>query len=427
MEKHEGEVAESMGSISRIEDLPDVLLFNGILSQLDAIDLARLACCSTRLNKTAAADQLWYPIFIDNYPLGGGLRHHKRYNNDPNKGKEPPPYPWQTWHQAFCSKQADKLIGQWIKKQCDTISEQIERTIQREKWNPSSSEDRHGNSIVEVYKTMEKTVEEFFKLQLPMRVLQPTVLISVLDHALQAYTKRVVSQLEDIKYLIQPAPIVTRCKNEGAYAKKMVPDKRSDKVDDLTKQKLCVRLNSLHYADFRLNELENSIQKWWAQKGPHENVMEAFDGTRKAVDAAIDRICEFTGMKIIFWDIMRKSCLYINSVSRVRIVLQGLHSVLRELCDVIVDALRDRVVIWLLRASVKGLVRVLHHGGSSRVLSQLDATLAEEDLRRLKKIFTAHQRWRIRHKIVEDEAAPVQQILRGIPKVTCKLTNGQWI
>lgn len=285
------------------------------------------------------------------------------------------------------------MIEQWIKKQCDTISEQIERTIQREEWNRSSSEDRHGNSIVEVYKTMEKTVEEFFKLQLPMRVLQPTVLISVLDHALQAYTKRVVSQLEDIEYLIQSAPIVTRCKNEGAYAKKMVPDKRSDKVDDLTKQKLCVRLNSLHYADFRLDELENSIKKWWAQKGPHENVME--------------------GMKIIFWDIMRKSCSYINSVSRVRIVLQGLHLVLRELCDVIVDALRDRVVEWLLRASVKGLVRVLQHGGPLQVFSEGDATFVEEDLQLLKKIFTTGGD-EIRCKFVEKAVAPLQQILRGM-------------
>jgi len=110
MEKHEGEIAQNMVSVSRIEDLPDVLLFNGILPHLDGIDLARLACCNTRLNKTAAADQLWYPLFISNYPSGGGLRHHKRYNNDPNKGREPPPYPWQTWHQAFCSKQNKRCI-----------------------------------------------------------------------------------------------------------------------------------------------------------------------------------------------------------------------------------------------------------------------------------------------------------------------------
>lgn len=111
MEKHEGEeVAKIPGSVSRIEDLPDVLLFNGILPYLDAIDLARLACCNTRLNKTAAADQLWYPIFISHYSPGGGLRHHKRYNNNPNKGREPPPYPWQTWHQAFCSKQNIRCV-----------------------------------------------------------------------------------------------------------------------------------------------------------------------------------------------------------------------------------------------------------------------------------------------------------------------------
>lgn len=341
------------------------------------------------------------------------------------------------------------LIMRWINMQLARISEWIERTIQQEKWEPSSSQHRHGNSIVEVYRIMEETVDQFFSLQLPMRVPQLNGLVSGLDNALQAYTQRVVSQLVDKQDLIPPVPILTRYKKESgmkAFAKKKVvdprlpDDRRSSQINVLSTSKLCVRLNSLHYAIFHLNVLEDSIRERWAQKRPQENVMAgrssvdsdlkprrvtanrpmdvlstAFDGTRKAVNAAIDRICEFTGIKIIFWD-MRESFidgLYKNSVSQARMdmVLQGLDSVLVELCDVIVDPLRDRVVIGLLQASLDGLVRVLLDGGPSRVFSQGDAKLVEEDLQLLKEFFTAGGDG-IPRGVVENVAAPVQQILK---------------
>jgi len=73
--------------------------------------------------------------------------------------------------------------------------------------------------------------------------------------------------------------------------------------------------------------------------------------------------------------------------------------------------LRDRVVIGLLQASLDGLARVLLDGGPSRVFSQSDAKLVEEDLQLLKEFFTAGGDG-IPRGVVENVAAPVQQILK---------------
>ncbi|GLJ39640.1 hypothetical protein SUGI_0810350 [Cryptomeria japonica] len=340
------------------------------------------------------------------------------------------------------------LIMRWINTQLGRISEWVERAIQQEKWE-SSSQHRNGNSIVEVYRIMEEVVEQFFSLKLPMRIPQLNGLLSGLDNALQAYTQKVVGQIGAKGDLIPPTPILTRYKKETgikAFTKKKLldprlpDDRRSSQINVLSTAKLCVRLNSLHYAVAQLNRLEDSIRERWEQRRLHNNVSSgrssddsdlkqrrvianrpadvfstAFDGTRKAVNAAIDKICEFTGIKIIFWDMKGSFIdgLYKDSVSQARMetVVHSLDSVLVQLCDVIVDPLRDRVVIGLLQASLDGLARVLLDGGPSRVFSQADAKLVEEDLQILKEFFMAGGDG-IPRGVVENAAALVQQILK---------------
>ncbi|KAH9315987.1 hypothetical protein KI387_024614, partial [Taxus chinensis] len=281
------------------------------------------------------------------------------------------------------------LLMRWINAQLGRISEWVERAIQQERWEPSSSQHRNGSSIVEVYRIIEEVADQFFTLKLPMRVPQLNGLLSGFDNALQAYTQKVVGQIGEKGDIIPPTPTLTRHKKETgikAFTKKKLvdprlpDDRRSSQINVLSMPKLCVRLNSLHYAVAQLNKLEDSIRERWGQRS-HGNVMPArssddsdlkqrrvtvnrpvdvfstaFDGTRKAVNAAIDKICEFTGIKIFFWD-MKESFidgLYKDSVSQARMetVVHSLDSVLVQLCDVIVDPLRDRVVIGLLQASL---------------------------------------------------------------------------
>ncbi|XVF82436.1 hypothetical protein PTKIN_Ptkin16aG0047800 [Pterospermum kingtungense] len=118
---------------------------------------------------------------------------------------------------------------------------------------------------------------------------------------------------------------------------------------------------------------------------------DTFDGSRKDINAAIDRIREFIGTKIIFWDLREPFIedLYKPSVSQSRLeaVIEPLDEELNQLCGIIVEPLRDPVVTSLLQASLEGLLRVLLDGGPSRVFIPSDATLLEEDLEILKEFF----------------------------------------
>ncbi|KAK1679393.1 hypothetical protein QYE76_040241 [Lolium multiflorum] len=163
----------------------------------------------------------------------------------------------------------------------------------------------------------------------------------------------------------------------------------------------------LEYGISHLGKLEDSISERWARKksdninirrsmsGKSKSVVSnqknQFDGSRKEINAAIDRVCEFTGLKVIFWDLQQPFIdnLYKNSVPQARLdtIVEVLDLVLNQLCDVIVEQLRDRVVTGLLQASLDGLLRVILDGGPTRVFSPNDAPLLEEDLEILKEFF----------------------------------------
>ncbi|KAJ7533708.1 hypothetical protein O6H91_13G060800 [Diphasiastrum complanatum] len=345
------------------------------------------------------------------------------------------------------------LIMRWVNSQLSRLSEWVERTTHQEKWDALSPQQRYGESIVEVFRIIEETVDQFFGLKLPMRMPLVKGLTNGLDNALQLYSKKVLSQLGDKADLIPPAPSLTRYKKDTvvrALSKKKVADprlpdeKRSSEINMLTIAKLCVRLNTLHYILSQLDVLEDNIRQQWAMKRPQnhlknsngtlksrntdgdlklkanvgsrplDELSSAFDGSRNAANVAIDKICEFTGMKVIFWD-MRE--LYIDglykggvSQSRMEKVVNGLDPVLGQLCEVINEPLRDRVVLGLLQASMEGFVRVLLDGGPFRGFGQTDIGMLEEDLHVLKDFFIADGDG-LPRGVVENMAASVQQIL----------------
>ncbi|KAI0531427.1 hypothetical protein KFK09_000982 [Dendrobium nobile] len=307
------------------------------------------------------------------------------------------------------------LVLRWMNSQLKGIAGWVERVLEKEVWDPISPQQRYGRSIVEAHRLIDEIVDQFFDLKVPMRIGELESLCRGLDNAFQVYAGQVVQQIVDKEDLIPPVPVLTRYKREigiKAFVRKEVADvkstndKNSNQINRLTTKNLCVRLNTLYYAVMELNKLEDSIQERWTMK-KHESFntkrsigdnsgsfaypKTAFDGCRKDMNAAIDRICEFTGMKIIFWDLREHfiSNLYRPSVSesRLELLMESFDLVLNELCDMIMEPLRDRVVTGLLQASIDGLVRVLLDGGPSRVFLAADAKLLEDDLQILKEFF----------------------------------------
>ncbi|KAF7824748.1 protein unc-13-like protein isoform X1 [Senna tora] len=96
----------------------------------------------------------------------------------------------------------------------------------------------------------------------------------------------------------------------------------------------------------------------------------------------------FARTKIVFWDLRGPFIdnLYKPSVSgsRMEALIEPLDVELNQLCDIIVEPLRDRIVTSLLQASLDGFLRVILDGGPSRVFIPGDAKFLEEDLEVLK-------------------------------------------
>jgi hypothetical protein len=84
---------------------------------------------------------------------------------------------------------------------------------------------------------------------------------------------------------------------------------------------------------------------------------------------------------------------------------------LSQLCDIIVEALRDRIVTSLLQASLDGLLRVILDGGPSRVFSPSDAKLLEEDLEVLKEFFISGGDG-LPRGVVENQVARIRHVIK---------------
>ncbi|CAI0474194.1 unnamed protein product [Linum tenue] len=331
------------------------------------------------------------------------------------------------------------LVMRWVNSQLGRLLGWVDRALQQERWEPISPQQRHAPSIVEVYRIVEETVDQFFALKVPMRSSELNSLFRGVDNAFQVFAKHVTDKLDKKEDLIPPVPILTRYKKEAgikAFVKKelfesKLPEEttKSRVVDVQATPILCVQLNTLFYAISQLNKLEDSIWEQWTAKKPREQFIKksleekspslkqkgSFDGSRKDINAAIDRICEFTGTKIIFWDLREPFIenLYKPSVSQNRLedLVEPLDLELSQLCSVISDQLRDRIVTSLLQASLDGLVRVLLDGGSSRVFYHTDAKILEEDLEVLKEFFISGGDG-LPRGVVENHVARVRQVIK---------------
>lgn len=329
------------------------------------------------------------------------------------------------------------LVLRWVNSQLGRILGWVERVTQQEHWDPISLQQRHAGSIVEVYRIIEETVDQFFGLKVPMRFTELNSMFRGIDNALQVYGNLVVNDLASKEDLIPPVPVLTRYSKEAGLIKAFVKkelfetrvlereETRPREISVLTTPTLCVQLNTLYYAISHLNKLEDSIWERWTHKRSQEKLIrksiddkskkDTFDGSRTVINAAMERICEYTGTKIIFCDLRVPFIdnLYKPSVSgsRVDVLIEPLDMELSQLCDIVVEPLRDRIVTSLLQASLDGLLRVILDGGPSRVFFPGDAKLLEEDLETLKEFFISGGDG-LPRGVVENQVARVRVVIK---------------
>ncbi|XP_024311852.1 uncharacterized protein LOC100836004 isoform X2 [Brachypodium distachyon] len=206
------------------------------------------------------------------------------------------------------------VVLRWVNGQLERIETWVKRAAEQEAWDPISPQQRHGGSIVEVYRIIEETADQFFAFKVPMRIGELNSLCRGIDKAFQIYTQLVTGPIVDKEDLVPPVPVLTRYKKElgiKAFVKKeiqevrTVDERKASEIVQLTMPKLCVRLNSLYYGISQLSKLEDSISERWAKrkiddvnirrsmseksKSVVSSQKNQFDGSRKEINAAIDR------------------------------------------------------------------------------------------------------------------------------------------
>lgn len=342
---------------------------------------------------------------------------------------------------------AKPIILDWVIAQNSRILEWTGRVFDLEEWEPLSSQQRMATSIVEVFRIIEETVDQFFGLNLSMDITHLQALLSIIFHSLDAYLLKLLNQLVDKNHLYPLAPPLTRYEEtvipimkKKVLEHKLLEDDVSKKLKELTVSKLCIRLNTLKYIQKQIGVLEDGIRKSWAlirpsagQRWAEEDPLETsensllscseavdelfvttFNSIRDTATDAISKICDFTGARVVFWDLRDAFLffLYRGNVEGARLdgVLPQIDTVLDHICGLIDDTIRDLVVFSICRASLEGYVWVLLNGGPSRAFSDSDITIMEDDLNMLKEFFIADGEGLPRSS-VEQEANFAEQIL----------------
>ncbi|KAG7028334.1 hypothetical protein SDJN02_09515, partial [Cucurbita argyrosperma subsp. argyrosperma] len=310
-------------------------------------------------------------------------------------------------------------------------------------WEPISFQQNLAASVIEVFRIIEETVDQYFDLNLPMDITHLQALLSIVYHSLDGYLSGLLNQLVEKNYLYPPVPPLTRFMETVATGKKKLPECHLDehvssKLNGLTISKLCIKLNTLGYIQKQIETLEDRIGKSWAliggsakhKRAPEEAIVNGglrtcsdevnelfantFNNIKSFIAKAISKFCDITGIRVIFWDLRDEflSYLYHGNVEAVRLedVLVHLDTVLNNVCGRIDDTLRDLVVLSICRASMEAFIWVMLNGGPSRAFSDSDIVLIKEDLGILKDFFVADGEG-LPRTLVEKEAKFAEEIL----------------
>ncbi|KAI4370060.1 hypothetical protein MLD38_018445 [Melastoma candidum] len=340
---------------------------------------------------------------------------------------------------------AAPIILDWVIAQHTRIMQWTARTIDLEEWEALSLQQKQAPSVVEVFRIIEQTVDQFFEWNLPMNITHLQALLSVIFHSLDAFLLKISDGIVERKHLLPTTPPLTR------YTDAVMPiikrkilevvetdEKVKFKLAQSTISKLCIRLNTLQYLKKQVDILEDNLRKSWARVKPScderssmgdmensdcltyseavdELFSTSFRSIRDTASNAIGRISDLVGLRMIFWDLRDSflSRLYCPTVEAVRLdsFLPQFDTELNRICGLLDDSIRDLVVLSICRASMEAYVWVLLEGGPSRAFSDSDVSLMEEDFSLLKEFFIAEGEG-LPRTTVEQEAANAGQILQ---------------
>ncbi|KAL0025837.1 hypothetical protein WJX79_004875 [Trebouxia sp. C0005] len=339
------------------------------------------------------------------------------------------------------------LLFAWVSNQLIMLNDWSGRIQGTEDWKPVTHQRGCARSAVDIVKIASETIEGLFNMRLALPVALVRALTEGLDEVLRKYVKFVTSTVGSIDALVPPTPNLTRYKRElavkaeeaavtgrnspksakreaAASDEQQLRTPEDGRIAQLTTETLVTRINSLLYIEENLPAMEKIVQDRWEEdtEGVHTDLRqksldwlsECFEAAHQSARQAIDYMCNFIGMKTVFFD-MRRAVLeemYQHHVESARMhpVLVQLDAALGDMCAAANDSLHAYLARSLLQATTVAMQRVLLDGGPYRLYIADDVEYVEQDLEQLRVLFLADGQG-LPAQDIEDLCAPVVDLL----------------
>ncbi|CAN4127899.1 unnamed protein product [Withania somnifera] len=301
------------------------------------------------------------------------------------------------------------MVKDWIKMRIDRLKEWVDRNLQQEVWNPQANEGGFAPSAVEVLRIIDEILDAFFQLPIPMHPALLPDLMGGLDRCLQYYVLKANSGCGSRNTYVPTMPALTRCTTATKLWKKKdktLNTKRNPQVATMNGDNtfgvlhLCVRINTFQRIRTEIEILEKRIITL-LRNSESAHVEDFSNGLGKKLEISpaacvegIQQLSEAVSYRIVFHDLspVLLDGLYIGepSSSRIEPFLQELEKNLTIISNTVNERVRTRIIVDIMRASFDGFLLVLLAGGPSRIFTQQDSQIIEDDFKSLKDVFWAN-------------------------------------
>ncbi|KAH1046573.1 hypothetical protein J1N35_037357 [Gossypium stocksii] len=347
-----------------------------------------------------------------------------------------------------------KLLRQWIDERLNKEKELLCRVKETETWNPKSKSEPYTQSCMELMRSANQMVKDFFDI--PIGITDDLILdlAEGLKLIFQEYITFVASCGSKESHLPELPPL-TRCNRDSKFFKlwrkanpcsvgiqdmhQIITTERNHTRPSMSRgtQRLYVRLNTLHYLISHLHSLDNTLtlspkvsttRTHLSDSHKHCGVSPShFKYVNTLIQSACDHVSEVAAYRLVFLDskLVFYESLYVGEVgnARIRPLIKVLKHNLTLLTAILTDKVQALATKEIMKASFEAFVLVLLAGGPSRFFERSDHQMIEEDFESLKRVFCTCGEGLIPKDVVQSEAEPIEGVIALMGQSTEQLAE----
>ncbi|MBA0629038.1 hypothetical protein Godav_023657, partial [Gossypium davidsonii] len=310
-----------------------------------------------------------------------------------------------------------KLLRQWIDERLKKDKELLCRVKETETWNPKSKSEPYTQSCMELMRSANQMVKDFFDI--PIGITDDLILdlAEGLKLIFQEYITFVASCGSKESHLPELPPL-TRCNHDSKFFKlwrKANPCSvgLQDMHQIITSERNHTRPSMSRVSTTRTH-LGDSHKHCGASPSHFKHV-------NTLIQSACDHVSEVAAYRLVFLD----SNLYVGEVgnTRIRPLIKVLKQNLTLLTAIHTDKAQALATKEIMKASFEAFVLVLLAGGPSRFFERSDHEMIEEDFESLKRVFCTCGEGLIPEDVVQSEAEPIEGVIALMGQSTEQLAK----